>query len=426
MPEPTDNPTVTTPNVPPPVAWLGWDWADEHHDLFLETAAGQTETVRLANEPGQLHQWLKQLADRFAHQKVAVCVEATRSALLPILLEYPFLELYVVNPKSLARFREAMRPSGSKSDALDCRLAAQLIKSHASLLNPHLAQDELTMELEQLVVIRRGLVDARTALANQLGSVLKSYYPLALTFLQQDTTSALAAAFVLRFPSLKALQAASVAQVRQFFLKHKCRLTEGLEGRLQLIASAQPVSTRTHWNNPNSFLACTLARQLAVLAKRIEQLEERIRILAEQHPNHRLVASLPGAGEALEPRLAVALGTNPQAAASATKLAVRSGVAPVRQQSGNSCLITHRWAKPQFLHQTWIEYAKSSTLRCPWAAAFVAAKTKAGKSYYTAIRALAYKWMRIVHACWEAGTVYDEAQYLAALKKHNSPYYPQT
>ena len=32
-----------------PAAWIGWDWADQHHDLFLETAGGKTETVRLAN-----------------------------------------------------------------------------------------------------------------------------------------------------------------------------------------------------------------------------------------------------------------------------------------------------------------------------------------------------------------------------------------
>jgi transposase len=381
--------------------------------------------VRLANEPGPLHQWLKTLGARFVHQKVALCLEATRSALLPILLAYPFLELYLVNPKSLARFRQVVRPSGSKSDALDCRLACQLVKSHARLLNAHVGQDALTLQLEQSVTIRRGLVDARTALANQLGSGLKSYFPLALVLLQGDTTSALAAAFVLRFPTLQALQAASLHQVRQFFLKHKCRLTKGLEARLALIAPAQPVSPQAQWNQPHSFLACTLAQQLAVLIKRIDQLDEHIRVLAEQHPNHNLVASLPGAGPALEPRLAVALGTNPQACASAQALAVRSGVAPVRQQSGNSCVVTHRWAKPQFLHQTWIEYAKSSTLQCPWAQAFVAAKTQAGKSYYTAIRALALKWMRILHACWEAGTLYDEAQYLAALKKHHSPHYPQ-
>src|SRR5438045_2795404 len=50
----------------PPAAWLGWDWADRNHDLFLETAQGQTEKIRVANRPDILHAWLKALGQRFA------------------------------------------------------------------------------------------------------------------------------------------------------------------------------------------------------------------------------------------------------------------------------------------------------------------------------------------------------------------------
>ena len=35
-------PTTTTP-----AAWIGWDWADRNHDLFLESADGQTEARTL-------------------------------------------------------------------------------------------------------------------------------------------------------------------------------------------------------------------------------------------------------------------------------------------------------------------------------------------------------------------------------------------
>jgi len=89
------------------------------------------------------------------------------------------------------------------------------------------------------------------------------------------------------------------------------------------------------------------------------------------------------------------LGGRPQAAASAQEIAVRDGVAPGRVQSGQTCVISRRMAKPQFDRQTWIEYAKCSTLRCGWARQFVEAKLKAGKTYYTAMRALACKWSRI-------------------------------
>ena len=111
---------------------------------------------------------------------------------------------------------------------------------------------------------------------------------------------------------------------------------------------------------------------------------------------------------------------------SAAALAVRSGVAPRRIQSGNTCVIHRRIAKPQFEHQTWIEFAQYSTFTCSWAREFVDAKIRAGKSYYTAIRALAYKWIRILYACWKAGTIYDEAKYLKTLQRHQSPYLPKT
>lgn len=414
-----NTPSATTTS---PAAWIGWDWADRHHDLFIETAQGQSEKVRLPNRPDQLHAWLQELGQRFQQQPVVLALEASRSALLPILLDYKFLEIYLINPKSLARFRDVVRPSGSKSDALDCQLACQLIKSHRELLNQYVPEDPLTQELAQLASYRRDLVNQRSALANQMTSLLKLYYPLALELLRQDTTTALAANFVLKFPTLCALQQARLHHVRQFFLGQGCRQTAGLEERLGRIAAAVPVSTQAHWNNPNSFMACALADQLKPLIARIEQLEERIRILAEQHPNYALAQSLPGAAAALEPRLMVALGTHPEICKGAEMLAIRSGVAPRRVQSGNSCVISRRLAKPQFLHQTWIEFAKGSVLQCPWAHEFVEAKTKAGKSYYSAIRALAYKWIRILHACWKNGTEYNEAIYLQSLKKHQSPY----
>jgi transposase len=409
-----------------PAAWIGWDWADQHHDLFLETAQGQTETVRLAHQPERLHAWLQALGERFGQRPVALCLEACRSALLPILLEYPFLELYLVNPKSLARFREVVRPSGSKSDQLDCRLACQLVKSHRELLHPFVAEDPLTQELAQMVRMRRELVGQRTTVANQFKSALKAYYPLALELLQDDTTTVLAADFVLKFPTLRAVQETPLHLVRRFFRGQGCRLTEGLEQRLAAIAGAAGVSRQAHWNHPHSFMACALARVLRAVAAGIQEAEERIQILAGQHPNCALAKSAPGAAAALEPRLMVVLGTQPENQASARHIAVRDGVAPRRVQSGNSCRITRRLARPQFAHQTWIEFAKCSTLECQWARQFVEAKIKAGKTYYTAIRALAYKWIRILHACCKNGTLYEETIYLKALGKSNSPYRPQT
>jgi hypothetical protein len=43
-----------------------------------------------------------------------------------------------------------------------------------------------------------------------------------------------------------------------------------------------------------------------------------------------------------------------------------------------------------------------------------------GKSHQSAVRALAYKWVRIVYRCWKTRTPYDGSTYLKALKERNS------
>jgi hypothetical protein len=43
------------------------------------------------------------------------------------------------------------------------------------------------------------------------------------------------------------------------------------------------------------------------------------------------------------------------------------------------------------------------------------------ENHHRAIRALAYKWIRIIFACWKANKPYDESFYAQALAKKNSP-----
>jgi hypothetical protein len=44
----------------------------------------------------------------------------------------------------------------------------------------------------------------------------------------------------------------------------------------------------------------------------------------------------------------------------------------------------------------------------------------AGKDHRAAVRALAFKWIRIVFRCWQERVAYDENRYLAALAKRGS------
>jgi hypothetical protein len=45
----------------------------------------------------------------------------------------------------------------------------------------------------------------------------------------------------------------------------------------------------------------------------------------------------------------------------------------------------------------------------------------AQKSHWVIVRALAYKWIRILFRCWQERTPYDELPYLRSLQKRRSP-----
>jgi hypothetical protein len=87
-------------------------------------------------------------------------------------------------------------------------------------------------------------------------------------------------------------------------------------------------------------------------------------------------------------------------------------VAPVLERSGNKCWIHWRLACPTFLRQTFVEWAGSTVPRSFWAGAYYQRQRAKGCSHQAALRALAYKWIRIVYRCWQVRTPYDESVYL--------------
>ena len=68
-----------------------------------------------------------------------------------------------------------------------------------------------------------------------------------------------------------------------------------------------------------------------------------------------------------------------------------------------------------------MEWVGQTIPRSFWAGAFYARPKTKGASHAAAIRALAFKWIRILHRCWVDRQPYDESRYLSALQKRSSP-----
>ena len=76
---------------------------------------------------------------------------------------------------------------------------------------------------------------------------------------------------------------------------------------------------------------------------------------------------------------------------------------------------------PKFQRQSYHEYAAESILHCRWAAAYYYQQRQKGASHHTAVRALGFKWQRVIFRCWQDRTTYDDKRYEKSLKARRSP-----
>jgi transposase len=414
-------------------AYIGIDWADQKHDVVLRSASQphKIEHRVIEHKPEALMDWIGQLQQRFGGQgRILVCLEQSRGALIYHLMGYELFELYPVNPLQLARFRETFSPGGAKDDQPDAELLCELLYCHRDRLRGWKADSALTRKLAFFNEGRREAVDERTRLSNAIKSQLKVYFPLALDLLDQDTSTALAADLLLRWPSLEALQKQLPHQLRKFFYGHNCRRESTMLRRLELVQQAQALTRDAAVIEPAAFRIQVLARQLKSLLSDIAQYDQKVAELFEAHPDRFLFDNLPGAGRVLAPRLLSALGSDPNRWDSAQEIATLYGIAPVRRASGKhsgkkgekKASVHFRQACPKFLRQSFHEFAGCSIRYCSWAKALYEAQRAQGKGHHVAVRAVAFKWIRILFACWKQRVPYDPERYLQALQQRGSLY----
>jgi len=394
-----------------PVAWIGFDWGDKEHAFALQDQAGKQERAKLEHTAENLHRWLKEIGQRYAGRPVALAIEASRGAVIHALLQHPWLIVYPVNPVTSARYRKAFRPSGAKDDLPDADVLLDLVRHHADKLRALEAQDPLTLQLAGLVQTRRKIVDRRTAVFNELTSLLKSYYPQALKLVGSLDTE-LAVAFLRRWPDLISLKAARSGTIKRFYYQHQVRSETLVQERLALIAAAVALTTEEARVSVARLQLAQLLDQLEVFQKHVAIFEAEIKTVFASHPDAAFFRELPGAGPQLAPRLCVAFSASYPDPASMQKF---TGVAPVREKSGGQVWTHWRWGAPIFLRQTFVEWAGQTVRYSPWAKVYYEHMLKRGKDHPAIIRSLAFKWIRILWKCWQQRTPYDEARYLKQL-----------
>jgi transposase len=379
------------------------------------------QLLTIKHSPEELWSWLQKLEKRFGGRPVAVALETSRGPLIHVLAEVAWLVVYPVHAATSARFRKAFRPSGAKDDQPDALVLLELLTRHRDKLRPLAVEDPATRLLGRLCELRRKTVDRRTQLGNELRAALKEFFPQALELVGETLHSPLALDFLERWPDLLSLKMARAATVHTFYFAHNVRRPQTVQQRLELIARARPLSNDEVVVSVGVRLVRRLVQEIRVVQKHIVGDDKAIQAAFKEHPDAPLFRDLPGAGAALAPRLLAGFGSDRARYRSATEFQRYSGVAPVKEKSGGRVWVHWRWSAPRFLRQSLVEWAGQTVLYSPWARNYYDQQKGRGKRHWMILRALAFKWVRILWKCWITNEPYDETRYMQSLIRRKSP-----
>jgi len=404
----------------PFAAFIGIDWADQVHTIVTIDGAPPRETL-LRHTPKNVAEWAEAVRKKYHGRPVAVGIELNRGPLINMLVQYPHLVIFPINPKCASNYREALSPAGTKNDTVDAMLLARYVQMHHRVLRPLTPDGEETRKLANFCLLRRKIVDFRKKTVQKLTAALKEYMPSELLELLGNPRGKLAIGLLRRWPSPGELKRANPAILRKVLRECGCRDKEWIESFLQAIRAISPLTTDQAIVEPYAMYVKSLVVLIAEQNKQVAEFDPKIKSLLIAHAKAPLARSLPGAGAAMAPRIVAAMGDDPHRFASAAELQDYAGQSPVTRSSGKSRVVQRRRAAPHFVRQTFHEFAEQARRYSRWSKAYYDELRSRGVKHHAAVRALAFKWSRIIYRMWQTGELYDEDRYIACLIRRNSP-----
>lgn len=396
--------------------YVGFDWAKDHHSVVIVDDQGQiVADFEFAHSLEGWKSFVEKTAD---WPNLAVAIETSQGAAVDQLLQRGYT-VYPVHPVAAKRYRERKAPSGTKTDHLDGWGLADALRVDGQGWKPLRSMDPMTQQLRLLCRDEVSLIEQRTALVNQLQQALSEYYPAALEAFN-DWTDAFTWEFVLAFPTPDDLVSAGKRRWEKFLHTHRLWRPETAENRLSLFAQADQFKASKAIVLAKSQLAVSLCKLLRTLGQQLKLYRKQIEKLFEEHPDHDLFGSLPGAKKMLAPRLLGAVGTDPDRYGSHDVLQCIAGTAPVSYESGKISKVRVRWSCDKFLRHTVHLWADCFRKASAWGQAYYQKKRKEGMSHACALRCLGQRLLKILFRMLKDHRPYDAELHARNQQKHGS------
>lgn len=159
----------------------------------------------------------------------------------------------------------------------------------------------------------------------------------------------------------------------------------------------------------HSCAALALADQLELPNDQIRSCNRRIDELLAEHPDHRIVSSLPAVGRATAAEPVSEIGEGRGRYPTAQALLAEAGAAPVTLSSGKIRRVRVRRSCNRRLRAATTSWACTLKRIDPVSADRYAKARERGATKHTALRAVASSWLRVLWRCRQNDTTYDPA-----------------
>ena len=386
--------------------FAGLDWASRTHAVcVVDEHGGVVDRFEVAHDAAGLAELRKRLKSFASDAAVPIAIERPSGLIVDALVDagHP---VFPIHPNAVKAMRPRYRSHGAKSDASDAYLLADALRTDGHRFRRLVPQSDAILALRALVRGRDDLVATRVQLANQLRSLLESFWPGALAIFA-DIDSPIALAFVQRYPSPQCAARLGEKRLAAFLTQHSycgrrptAELLERLRSAPQGLAAEIEADAKGEMVRSLATILERLVQQIGLITARIEH-------EVAQIEDGRVLMSFPRAGRICAAQILAELGDVRERFPTGELLAAEAGVAPVTYESGKSRAVTFRWACNHRLRRAITCLSDNSRHASPWAARTYQAARARGCDHPHAIRILARAWIRVLWRAWTNRALYD-------------------